>query len=219
MKKILLIGDSIRMGYCEYVKESLSDSAVVYYPPENCKFAVNVLRFMKEWKVSKRCNWPTDMDAVVFNAGLWDVLRVQDGEMLSTIEYYTYIIKRLGKVIKELFPVAKLIFATTTAIVEENSHKRFNKDIEEFNAAAIDVLSPLGVEILDLYEITKKVPADSSLRSDETHFNTDKGRQLIGGAVVDYLCAAIGISAKECDGSNLGYPTEEPIFDEDYIGY
>ena len=53
MKKILLIGDSIRMGYCEYVKEALSDSAVVYYPPENCKFAVNVLRFMKEWKVSK----------------------------------------------------------------------------------------------------------------------------------------------------------------------
>ena len=219
MKKILLIGDSIRMGYCEYVKESFSDSATVYYPPENCKFAVNVLRFMKEWKVSKRCNWPTDMDMVVFNAGLWDVLRIQDGEMLSTIDYDTYIMERLGTVIKELFPVAKIAFATTTAIVEDASHKRYNKDIEEFNAEAIKVLSPRGIEVLDLYEITKNIAPDSKLRSDETHFNTDGGRKLIGGAVVDYLSSALGIKAKECDGKDMGYPTEEPIFDEDYIGY
>jgi len=219
MKKILLIGDSIRMGYCEYVKASLSDSAVVYYPPENCKFAVNVLRFMREWKNSKKCNWPTDMDLVVFNAGLWDVLRVQDGEMLSTIDYYQYTMGRLGKIIKELFPVAKLVFATSTAIVEESSHKRYNKDIEDFNAAAIEVLSPIGVEILDLYEITKAIAPDSELRSDETHFNTDKGRQLIGGAVVDFICKSLDITANECDGNDMGYPTEEPIFDEDYIGY
>ena len=37
MKKIVLIGDSIRMGYCEYVKNSLRDVAEVYYPPENCR--------------------------------------------------------------------------------------------------------------------------------------------------------------------------------------
>jgi hypothetical protein len=219
MKKILLIGDSIRMGYCEYVKESLSDSAIVYYPPENCKFAVNVLRFMKEWKVSRRCSWPTDMDAVVFNAGLWDVLRIQDGEMLSTIEYYTYIMERLGKVIKELFPVAKITFASTTAIVEEGSGKRFNKDIEEFNEAAIKVLKPLGIEILDLYSITKAIAPDSKLRSDETHFNTDEGRKLIGGAVTQYLASTLGIAAKECDGKDMGYPTEAPIFEEDDIGY
>lgn len=219
MKKILLIGDSIRMGYCEYVKKSFSEAATVYYPPENCKFAVNVLRFMKEWKVSKRCNWPSDMDIVVFNAGLWDVLRIQDGEMLSTVEYYSYIMERLGKVIKELFPVAKLAFATTTAIVEEASHKRYNKDIENFNEAAIRVLAPLGVEILDLYEITKNIAPGSKLRSDETHFNTDEGRQLIGGAVVEYISEALGIEAAACDGKDMGYPQEEPIFDEDYIGY
>jgi len=50
MKKIVLIGDSIRMGYDKYVKESLDGIAEVYYPEENCKFAEYVLRFIGEWK-------------------------------------------------------------------------------------------------------------------------------------------------------------------------
>ena len=49
MKKILLIGDSIRMGYDKYVKEALDGVAEVYYPKENCKMAVYVLRFLQEW--------------------------------------------------------------------------------------------------------------------------------------------------------------------------
>ena len=43
MKKIVLIGDSIRMGYDKYVKDALSGVAEVYYPEENCKFAEYVL--------------------------------------------------------------------------------------------------------------------------------------------------------------------------------
>ena len=38
-KKVLLIGDSIRMGYDKYVKNYLADSCEVYYPSENCRFA------------------------------------------------------------------------------------------------------------------------------------------------------------------------------------
>ena len=32
MKQVLLIGDSIRMGYCEAVKEALNDCAEVIFP-------------------------------------------------------------------------------------------------------------------------------------------------------------------------------------------
>ena len=38
-KNVLLIGDSIRMGYCGYTKELLKDVANVYYPEDNCRFA------------------------------------------------------------------------------------------------------------------------------------------------------------------------------------
>jgi hypothetical protein len=38
------------MGYDKYVKDALSGVADVYYPDENCRFAVYVLRYAHEWK-------------------------------------------------------------------------------------------------------------------------------------------------------------------------
>ena len=216
MKKIVLIGDSIRMGYCDYVKEALSKSAEVYYPPENCRFAVNVLRFIGDWK--SKGNWPSDVDLVHFNAGLWDVLRMQDGEMLSTIEYYRYIIERVGKSMRRLFPTAKLVFATSTAIVEKNSKKGLNKDIEEFNAAAIEVLTPLGIEIDDLYAVTKNIAPEC--RSAETHFNNDAGRKVVGGAVVNYICNALNITATDDPTECLNRNKEQAaLIKDDDIGF
>ena len=49
-KKVLLIGDSIRMGYDKYVKNYLSDSCEVYYPKDNCRFAQYTLRHLSDWK-------------------------------------------------------------------------------------------------------------------------------------------------------------------------
>ena len=39
MKNLLLIGDSIRMGYDTFVREKLSGRMNVYFPAENCRFA------------------------------------------------------------------------------------------------------------------------------------------------------------------------------------
>ena len=57
MKKIVLIGDSIRMGYDKYVKEALEGVCEVFYPEENCKFAEYVLRFVHEWKKNGGWTW------------------------------------------------------------------------------------------------------------------------------------------------------------------
>ena len=35
MKNLLLLGDSIRVGYCNFVKEMLADEVNVFFPPEN----------------------------------------------------------------------------------------------------------------------------------------------------------------------------------------
>jgi hypothetical protein len=50
MKKVVLIGDSIRMGYDKYIKDALNGTAEVFYPSENCRFAEYVLRYAHEWK-------------------------------------------------------------------------------------------------------------------------------------------------------------------------
>lgn len=44
MKKVLLLGDSIRMGYAEYVKELLKNKFDVYYDDnDNGRFAAYTL--------------------------------------------------------------------------------------------------------------------------------------------------------------------------------
>ena len=50
MKNILLIGDSIRIGYDKSVRDTLKDIANVYFPDENCRFASYVLRYIHEYK-------------------------------------------------------------------------------------------------------------------------------------------------------------------------
>ena len=58
VKKIILIGDSIRIGYDKYVKDALKDKAEVFYPSENCRFAQYVLRTVCErmliWYIGMR---------------------------------------------------------------------------------------------------------------------------------------------------------------------
>ena len=123
MKKIVLIGDSIRMGYDKYVKEALEKSAEVYYPAENCRFAEYVLRYLHEWRDKEK--WGEDVDLVHWNAGLWDVLELFEDEPLTSLSYYAEAIERIYKRIRLLFPRAKIIFATSTAVIEEKFSKNF----------------------------------------------------------------------------------------------
>ena len=114
MKKIVLIGDSIRMGYDKYVKDALSGIAEVFYPSENCRFAEYVLRNVHEWKNNGK--WGDDVDLVHWNAGLWDVLELFGDEPLTSISYYGEAIARIDKRLRMLFPKAKLVFATSTNV-------------------------------------------------------------------------------------------------------
>ena len=43
---ILLLGDSIRIGYCGFVREAMEDRADLFWPDGNCMFAHYTLRFL-----------------------------------------------------------------------------------------------------------------------------------------------------------------------------
>lgn len=192
MKKIVLLGDSIRMGYDKYVRKSLEGSAEVFYPPENCRFTFYLLRTLREWM--KNGILPADADVVHWNAGLWDMAVMYDDGPLVPPEVYRQTLERIHRRLQIHFPKAKLIFATSTAVQEEKygpDFKRTNKSIEEYNAIARSVLEPLGEEIDDLYAVS--LQATEAHHSDLTHYNTDAGRLLLGGAVVECLCDACDI--------------------------
>lgn len=193
MKKVLLLGDSIRLGYQEYVQENLKDLVEVYWPQDSCRYAQHTLRWVHTWKENEK--FPDELDVVHWNVGLWDVLRIFDDGTFTSPEFYGELIKRLYNRLRMLFPKAKQIFATSTSVVEEEyqyPYKRFNADIEKFNKIAIETLVPLGVAINDLYALTKGISKEC--RSDMTHFYTEDGIKAVGGQVVDSICRALGVS-------------------------
>ena len=214
MKKILLLGDSIRMGYDKYVKEALADVAEVYYPKENCRFAVNVLRFAHDWK--KNGEWPSDIDLVHWNAGLWDALELFGDEPLTPVELYEQYIGRVYKRLKLLFPNAKMVFATSTSVLEERcgvNFRRHNATIEKYNEAAIRALAGTDTVINDLYAISKTCPEE--YHSDAVHYRTMEGTATIGGKVISVICRELGIAASDVNIDNF----EPEKYSEANIGY
>jgi len=177
MKKVLLLGDSIRMGYDKYVKEALESTAEVVYPHENCQFAQYVLRHLEPWK--RQLELDENVDVVHWNAGLWDTLRNFDEDVLTPPEVYREFINRCCKKIKLLFPNAKVIFATSTPVLEHKFSKesyRLNKDVREFNRIAVEECLKYGFAIDDLYAVAEKFPEE--YYSDCTHLRTERGQDI-----------------------------------------
>ncbi len=197
MKKIVLLGDSIRRGYDRYTRMAFEGEAKVYYPDDNCRFAPYFLRYLNEWKNGFGCG--DDVDCVHWNVGLWDTLRADDGECFVPLEIYKYYIDRICRYLKMLYPKAKVIFATSTPVQEElfTGFKRYNKDVELYNAAAVEICKKHGFEINDLYALTSAAPKE--YHSDLTHFYTKEGTELITNQVVSYIEKAIGEKAKKLD--------------------
>lgn len=192
MKKIVLIGDSIRKGYDAYVKEQLAGKAEVFYPEENCRFAQYVFLNLMGWKLDG--NWGDDVDLVHWNAGLWDVAHIMDEGCITLPEQYALTLGRIVKRIRMLFPKAKIVFANNTNVKEEKYGRDFwrrNEDIQRYNAIAAEVFAGTDVVINDLYTLTENIP--DSERSDMTHFYTPEGTKQIGDAVVKCICGELGI--------------------------
>ena len=193
MKKIVLLGDSIRLGYEAYVRDALSGVAEIYSPSENCRFAQYFFRYAHEWKSLGK--WPSDVDVVHWNAGLWDALRLMGDEPLTPTDIYARFIARIDARLRMLFPQAKMIFATSTSVYEPGfvglNHERRNADIAERNAAAIEALAGTDTLIDDLYTLSLSLPAEA--RSDATHFNNAEGCRYMGSFVTCALANALDI--------------------------
>lgn len=197
MKKILLLGDSIRMGYDKYVKLAFKDKADVIYPQENCRSSAYVLRsifFWKEW-----LKLDESMDVIHWNAGLWDGLRLLDGKPLIAFEQYKENIDRICFHLNKWFPKAKMIFATSTPVQEElfGECKRLNKDTEMYNEAACEIVKRYGGNINDLYTLMNNCPI--SYHSDQTHYYTKEGTEVLTNAVVNSICTQLNINVPKLD--------------------
>ena len=198
MKKILLLGDSISIGYREFVRAAFSGVREVVYPAENGRFAANLLRRLYDYKTELRLL--DEVSLVHWNAGLWDDLILPDGKAQTSAERYREDIERICITLKILFPSAKCVFATSTPVLEAcypekfEYYRRYNADTERYNEIAKRVVLAHGGEIDDLYTVMKDTP--ESYHSDPTHFNTKEGTRRISEAVISSIEKALGIQAQ-----------------------
>ena len=197
MKKILILGDSIRMGYDKYVKIAFEDVAQVHYPVNNCRFSSHLLRHLQEWVEE---GFGDETDLVYWNAGLWDTLLLADGLPHIPLDVYEANVNRICRQLQMFAPKAKIIFATSTPVQEElftGKFKRLNKDVEQYNLAAARIVENYGGQVDDLYTLAKNAP--QSYHSDQTHYYTKEGKKLFTEHVVATMENALGIKGKSLD--------------------
>lgn len=162
MKKVLLLGDSIRMGYDDYVKELLDGKCEVYYDAEdNGRFAAYTL-----WQMNQMFRHYGPFDVVHWNNGYWDMnVEAPMETALYPVEDYVYLLKRIiGEIRRN---GAKIIFATTTPILDPGTAAdntgtgaesiSYNDEwVQTYNEAAKKLMAEEGITVNDLYTLCKE---------------------------------------------------------------
>lgn len=148
LPRVLLIGDSISIGYTEPVRTELAGKANVHRIPTNGATTVVGMNGLDAWLGTSK--W----DVIHFNFGLHD-LKIMDGgkHQVPLAEYESNlraIVQRMEKT------GARLIWATTTPVPDAKVNPpRNSADVMLFNAAARRVMEESGVAIDDLYALVK----------------------------------------------------------------
>ena len=205
MKKVVLIGDSIRMiGYGKPVAERLSPDFEVWQPDDNCRFANYTLRGLWDWQDGIR-----GADIIHWNNGLWDICQLFGDGTFTPKEEYVATMVRIAKLLKER--AETVIFATTTPVRPENMHNK-NVVIEEYNEALVPKLVEMGVVINDLYSpIAKDV---YKYISDDTIHLSEDGIELAADMVekvIRHEAEKLTKSGKWADNSHKNESLGAPV--------
>ena len=181
LPRVLLIGDSISMGYTLPVRELLKGKANVHRIPTNGGPTLRGLESLKRWLGDGK--W----DVIHFNWGLHD-LRLDDaGKYQVPLDEYAKNLKELVKQLKATG--AKLIWCSTTPVPEKCTPPRKNADVIAYNAAAKKIMDENGIALDDLYAFA--LPKIKELQlPDNVHFSP-RGSAELAKAVVASLQPAL----------------------------
>jgi acyl-CoA thioesterase-1 len=147
---VLLIGDSISMGYTLDVRAKLKGRANVHHPAENCGPTERGLARLDDWLGTN--HW----DVIHFNFGLHDLkyldakgkyVAPENGKQLAPPEVYRKNLRELALRLKKTG--AALIFATTTP-VPPGTLGRVAGDEQPYNKVAASVMHELDIPVDDL---------------------------------------------------------------------
>ncbi|MBI1367320.1 MAG: SGNH/GDSL hydrolase family protein [Planctomycetes bacterium] len=186
LPRVLIIGDSISIGYTVPVRALLQGKANVHRPLTNCGPTTNGLKHIDEWLGDGK--W----DVIHFNWGLHDLKFIGDkGDKIVPVNspgaHYQVPIDEyeanLDKLVARLKQTgAKLIWRNTTP-VPEGTVGRIVGDSAKYNEAAARVMKKYDVPTQDMFTFVKDHP-DTQLKAN-VHFTPDGYKALAQTVVTE----------------------------------
>lgn len=220
---VLVLGDSISIGYTPPLTAQLKDVARILRPmrdeqrAENCSGTSNGVQMVDDWIAA--AGQPA---VITFNFGLHDMKRERtddDGRVVASnnpadppqADPETYR-NNLTKIVEKLEATgAKLFFVTTTPVPPGGVRPhRDTGDPLWYNAVARQVVEPRGIELIDLWTLASENP--QWMRPVNVHF-TDEGSEQLAAAVAKPLRAALADLPKALE-SQVD-PAEAPAWEAD----
>jgi sulfur transfer complex TusBCD TusB component (DsrH family) len=154
--KVLVIGDSISLGYTPYVANLLKSSHTVTHAPGNSRSSGYTLANVDSW--TTQC-----YDVILWNNGIWDTSSHPD-YACSLAQYEANLIAIANKL---KLKAPKVKFLTTTRLFPNGYN--YPELVDQFNQIAWRVLPPLGVEVYDFHAVSLTFEP-----YDKTHYNSQE---------------------------------------------
>ncbi|MEZ6136009.1 MAG: SGNH/GDSL hydrolase family protein [Pirellulaceae bacterium] len=192
LPRVLLLGDSISIGYTVATREALKGKANVHRPATNCSSTRTGLAELDKWLGEKPWN------VIHFNFGLHDLKYVM-GDKAALVSVDTDGAQRqvpideyeanLTKIVERLQQTkAELIWCSTTP-VPEGAKGRVPADVELYNTAAIRVMKKFKVRVDDLNAFATPKLGEIQ-RPRDVHY-TPAGSKVLAGQVAESILAAL----------------------------
>lgn len=199
LPRVLLIGDSISIGYTLPVRKLLAGKANVHRVPTNARHTGIGLEKINEWLGDGK--W----DVIHFNWGLHDLCyRSTDpdapnrrdktnGRLDLTFEEYQQNLRKLVRILKATS--AELIWASTTPVPDGESG-RIKGDEIKYNKAAKKIMRKNGVLINDLHARAMRKLSEIQQPNGNVHF-TPEGSGYLAERVAARIRYALRKSRKK----------------------
>jgi len=173
LPKVLILGDSISMGYTNMVRDGLKGKANVVRPKDNCGDTVIGLEKLDAWLGDK------DWDVIHFNWGLWDLCyrnpqskghggrdKVNGKISVSLADYE----KNLDQLVTRMKETGAVLIWAHTTLVPEGETGRIAGDELKYNEVAGRVMKKHGVGINDLHALSAGFGPEMFTRPGDVHY-------------------------------------------------
>ncbi|MBP1840093.1 SGNH/GDSL hydrolase family protein [Formosa algae] len=214
LPKVFIYGDSISIGYTEYVRESLEGKADVMRLHTNGNSSAEFIKRMEVFRTALFQPFLIDgfnfsWDVIHFNVGLHDLkylyngkLNKEQGTQVSSLQEYEKNLNNIIKYLKDTYPKAKLVFATTTP-VPDGEEGRVQGDAIRYNEVAMKVMKQHSdIIINDLYTFSIPVLEQFPEGPGNVHYKAE-GSRLQGIQVAKVLGNVLDIEPKDCPSVEL----------------